>query len=50
MDYDGKMEGTPQTDEGISALNWMKPDELRSIRHKIWPSLAKLVDFAVKTG
>ncbi len=49
MDYNGDMEGSPQTNEGISALNWMKPDELRLIRNKIWPSLAKLVDFAVKS-
>ena len=50
MEYNGQMKGSPQTAEGISEIKWMLPDELRFIRNQIWPSLARLVDFAVKAG
>ena len=50
MEYNGSIIGSPQTEEGISDIKWMMPEELRFIRNDVWPSLAKLVDFAVKLG
>ncbi len=50
MEYNGQMKGLPQTEEGISEVKWLLPGEIGLIRKDIWPSLVRLVDFAITAG
>ena len=43
MEYDGKMITEPQTEEGITKVEWLLPDELNNIKSEAWLSLMDLI-------
>jgi len=43
MSYDGKMITIPQTDEGITKVEWLLPDELNDIKSDAWLSLMEVI-------
>jgi 8-oxo-dGTP pyrophosphatase MutT (NUDIX family) len=47
MQYDGKMVTEPQTDEGITKVEWLFPDELNKIKSGAWLSLMDLINSSV---
>jgi 8-oxo-dGTP pyrophosphatase MutT (NUDIX family) len=44
MEYSGKMISEPQTEEGITKVEWMSPDEISQIKGLAWLSLADLIN------
>jgi 8-oxo-dGTP pyrophosphatase MutT (NUDIX family) len=44
MDYDGPMISEPQVKEGITAVEWLLPDELSMIKSTAWLSLMDLIN------
>jgi hypothetical protein len=47
MQYDGKMITVPQTDEGITKVEWLFPDELNKIKTNAWLSLMEIINCSV---
>ena len=47
MGYDGEMKTEPQTDEGITKVEWLFPDELNSIKSNAWLSLMEVINSSV---
>lgn len=47
MGYDGKMIIQPQTDEGITKVEWLLPDELSEIKTNAWLSLMEVINSSV---
>jgi 8-oxo-dGTP pyrophosphatase MutT (NUDIX family) len=47
MKYDGEMVIEPQTDEGITKVEWLLPDELNKIKSSAWLSLMDLINSSI---
>jgi 8-oxo-dGTP pyrophosphatase MutT (NUDIX family) len=47
MKYDGDMITEPQTNEGITKVEWLLPDELNKIKSTAWLSLMELINCSV---
>jgi len=47
MRYDGEMVTIPQTDEGITKVEWLLPDELNSIKSNAWLSLMEVINSSI---
>ncbi len=47
MDYAGDMTATPQTEEDITRVMWMSPDEISNIKELAWLSLADLINTSI---
>ncbi len=47
MSYDGKMVTVPQTEEGITKVEWLLPDELNTIKSDAWLSLMEVINSSV---
>jgi len=47
MQYDGEMITEPQTEEGITKVEWLFPDELNKIKGNAWLSLMELINSSV---
>jgi 8-oxo-dGTP pyrophosphatase MutT (NUDIX family) len=47
MDYSGRMISEPQTEEGITRVEWMSPDEISIIKGLAWLSLADLINNSI---
>ena len=47
MKYNGEMIMEPQTEEGITKVEWLFPDELNSIKSSAWLSLMDLINCSV---
>jgi 8-oxo-dGTP pyrophosphatase MutT (NUDIX family) len=44
MDYSGEMISVPQTQEGITKVEWLMPEEISRIRSMAWLSLMDLIN------
>jgi len=47
MQYDGEMITEPQTEEGITKVEWLYPDELNKIKTNAWLSLMEIINCSV---
>jgi len=47
MDYDGIMITEPQSEEGITRVEWLSPDELSKIKESAWLSLKDLINISI---
>jgi 8-oxo-dGTP pyrophosphatase MutT (NUDIX family) len=47
MQYEGEMIMNPQTDEGITKVEWLLPDELNMVKSSAWLSLMELINSSV---
>jgi 8-oxo-dGTP pyrophosphatase MutT (NUDIX family) len=47
MQFDGAMITEPQTDEGITKVEWLLPDELNKIKSSAWLSLMDIINSSV---
>jgi 8-oxo-dGTP pyrophosphatase MutT (NUDIX family) len=47
MNYNGAMINEPQTDEGITRIEWLFPDELNMVKDSAWQSLMDLINSSV---
>jgi 8-oxo-dGTP pyrophosphatase MutT (NUDIX family) len=47
MQYDGAMIREPQTEEGITKIDWLFPDELNKIKSSAWLSLMDIINCSV---
>ncbi len=47
MQYDGEMITEPQTEEGITKVEWLFPDELNKIKNSAWLSLMELINCSI---
>ena len=47
MAYAGEMVIEPQTEEGITRVEWLYPDELNLIKENAWLSLMDIINFSV---
>jgi 8-oxo-dGTP pyrophosphatase MutT (NUDIX family) len=47
MHYDGKMITEPQTNEGITKVEWLFPDELNKIKSSAWLSLMEVINSSI---
>lgn len=47
MRYDGEMLIEPQTNEGITKVEWLLPDELNDIKSRAWLSLMEIINCSV---
>jgi 8-oxo-dGTP pyrophosphatase MutT (NUDIX family) len=47
MAYEGNMITEPQTEEGITKVEWLLPDELNSIKSNAWLSLMEVINSSV---
>jgi 8-oxo-dGTP pyrophosphatase MutT (NUDIX family) len=47
MQYDGEMITEPQTEEGITKVEWLFPDELNEIKGNAWLSLMEVINSSV---
>ena len=47
MNYDGEMITEPQSEEGITKVEWLFPDELNNIKSNAWLSLMDLINCSV---
>ncbi len=47
MQYDGEMITEPQTEEGITKIEWLFPDELNKIKTNAWLSLMEIINCSV---
>jgi 8-oxo-dGTP pyrophosphatase MutT (NUDIX family) len=50
MDYDGPMVTEPQVKEGITAVEWLLPDEISKIKSSAWLSLMDLINTSLARG
>jgi 8-oxo-dGTP pyrophosphatase MutT (NUDIX family) len=48
MDYDGPMVTEPQIKEGITAVEWLMPDEISMIKSTAWLSLMDLINTSLQ--
>ena len=47
MGYDGVKVSQPQTDEGITKVEWLLPDELNNLKTNAWLSLMEVINSSV---
>ena len=47
MSYDGPMVSIPQTNEGITKVEWLLPDEISKIKIGAWLSLTDMINSSV---
>jgi 8-oxo-dGTP pyrophosphatase MutT (NUDIX family) len=47
MSYKGEMIINPQTEEGITCIEWLLPDEICKIKNTAWLSLADLINSSI---
>ncbi len=47
MKYEGEMIREPQSDEGITNVEWLFPDELTKIKGRAWLSLMDLINTSI---
>ena len=47
MQYNGEMITEPQTEEGITRVEWLFPDELNIIKENAWLSLMEIINSSV---
>jgi 8-oxo-dGTP pyrophosphatase MutT (NUDIX family) len=47
MHYDGEMITEPQTEEGITKVEWLLPEELNPVKSNAWLSLMDIINFSV---
>ena len=47
MKYDGRMITEPQTEEGITKVEWLFPDDLNRIKGNAWLSLMDLINLSI---
>jgi 8-oxo-dGTP pyrophosphatase MutT (NUDIX family) len=47
MQYDGEMITEPQSDEGITSVEWLLPDDLNKIKKDAWLSLMDLINCSI---
>ncbi len=47
MDYDGEMVTEPQTEEGITKVEWLFPDELNVLKSNAWLSLMEIINSSI---
>lgn len=47
MDFKGSMLVKPQTDEGITGIEWMLPEEICRVKSRLWLSLTDMVNTVV---
>jgi hypothetical protein len=47
MKYEGDMVTEPQTDEGITKVEWLFPDELNKIKNSAWLSLMDIINISI---
>jgi 8-oxo-dGTP pyrophosphatase MutT (NUDIX family) len=47
MNYDGEMISEPQTEEGITKVEWLLPDELNDIKGNAWLSLMEVINSSI---
>jgi len=47
MGYDGEMITNPQTEEGITNVKWLLPEELNDLKSSVWFSLMDLLNSSV---
>lgn len=47
MNYNGTMKTEPETEEGITKVEWLLPDELNRIKDTAWISLMDLINNSV---
>jgi 8-oxo-dGTP pyrophosphatase MutT (NUDIX family) len=47
MRYSGEMISKPQTEEGISRVEWLMPDEISKIRDSAWLSLLDMINNSI---
>ncbi len=47
MEYSGTMDLKPQTEEGITMVEWLSPEELSKIKANAWLSLMDLINTSV---
>jgi 8-oxo-dGTP pyrophosphatase MutT (NUDIX family) len=50
MSYDDEIIFNPQTEEGITRVQWLLPDEISSIKNLAWLSLSDLINSFVLRG
>jgi 8-oxo-dGTP pyrophosphatase MutT (NUDIX family) len=47
MEYNGEMVTDPQTEEGITRVEWLFPDEINRIKNSAWLSLMEVINSSV---
>jgi 8-oxo-dGTP pyrophosphatase MutT (NUDIX family) len=47
MEYDGIMVTEPQVKEGITAVEWLLPDEISKIKNTAWLSLMDMINVSI---
>jgi 8-oxo-dGTP pyrophosphatase MutT (NUDIX family) len=47
MGYDGEMIVKPQTEEGITSVKWLLPEEFNSLKNSVWFSLIDMLNSSV---
>lgn len=47
MKYDGEMIKVPQTEEGITRVEWFLPDELSQLKGSAWLSLMDMINLSI---
>jgi len=47
MKYDGEMIAEPQTEEGITKVEWLLPDEFNNLKKSAWYSLMDILNSSV---
>jgi 8-oxo-dGTP pyrophosphatase MutT (NUDIX family) len=47
MSYDGEIVYSPQTEEGITRVVWLNPDEISEIKSTAWLSLTDLINLSI---
>jgi hypothetical protein len=47
MRYTGEMTTVPQTEEGITKVEWLFPDELNKIKSTAWLSLMDMINSSI---
>jgi 8-oxo-dGTP pyrophosphatase MutT (NUDIX family) len=50
MNYTGKLITEPQTEEGITKVEWLFPEELNNIKSEAWMSLMDLINNSILRG
>jgi 8-oxo-dGTP pyrophosphatase MutT (NUDIX family) len=47
MNYDGEMIKNPETEEGITKIEWLLPEEISTIKNITWLSLTDLINSSI---
>jgi hypothetical protein len=50
MNYNGELITEPQTDEGITKVEWLFPEELNNIKSEAWLSLMDVINNSILRG